>query len=515
MTDDRTPILVGCGQITDRSNNKDGLSPIEMMTAAAQAAIKDGSSAGLADDIDHVIAVGLTVDAVGFKIPLSGDFSNVPKSVANRLGIDPKTLYYTTTGGNTPQYLVNHYAEQIAQGRAGTVLLTGGEALQTMRKRFNHWFKLLLPKGKWREHLGTRAESFGDNRLCGTKHEEAYGLNFPANVYPLFENALRHHYGRSQQEHMRHVGKLFETLTEVAEQNEFAWFQQKRSAEELITPTAQNRIIAYPYTKLLNSMIFVNQAASVVLTSVGRAKALGIPEEKWVYLHGCADANDIWNVTERINFHSSPAMQQAGQEALRMAGKTIDEIDFFDIYSCFPSAVQIACDEFGIAHDDPRGLSQTGGLPYFGGPGNNYSMHAIAQMMITVREHPGKYGLLNANGWFITKHSLGIYSTSPVSGAWRRTDPKDYQQQILDQHGPDFVEQAEGAGRIETFTVVFDKNNEPEKAIIIGRLQTGQRFLATTDNQPGTLQALLNEEVIGRSGKVSRARNKNVFELDA
>ena len=64
-------------------------------------------------------------------------------------------------------------------------------------------------------------------------------------------------------------------------------------------------------------------------------------------------------------------MSAVAQETFHMADCTISEIDAFDIYSCFPSAIQIACDEIGLDIDDPRNLTVTGGLPYFGGPGNN------------------------------------------------------------------------------------------------------------------------------------------------
>jgi acetyl-CoA C-acetyltransferase len=111
----------------------------------------------------------------------------------------------------------------------------------------------------------------------------------------------------------------------------------------------------------------VDQAAALIMTSVGEARGLGIPESKWVYLHGCADGHDHWHVSDRNDLHSSPAIRWGAKKAMEMAGKTLDDVQFFDLYSCFPSAVEIGCQEIGLAEDDPRGLTVTGGLAFFGG----------------------------------------------------------------------------------------------------------------------------------------------------
>src|SRR5690606_18969108 len=105
-------------------------------------------------------------------------------------------------------------------------------------------------------------------------------------------------------------------------------------------------------------------------------------------------------------------------------------IDFFDLYSCFASAVQIGCAELGLSEDDPRGLTVTGGLPYFGGPGNNYVTHSISEMMRRLRANPGKFGMVTANGNYVTKHSFGIYSTEPVQGTWQRENPATLQAEL-------------------------------------------------------------------------------------
>ena len=296
----RIPVLVACGQITEHDRTGKGQLPTELMAAACRLAADDAGTSKLLGDVDHIATTGLTVDAEQVNIPISRGYKNLPKTVSNLLGISPKRLSYVATGGNTPQYLVNHFSEQISLGKEQTVLLTGGESLATMLAKFDKWYKWLGPKGGWKDDPGGTPQFMGDARPSCTEHELLHGLDLPANYYPLFENALQHHYGRSAKDHHTAIGRIFSGLTDVAANNPNAWFQKSRSAEELVTPSSSNRMVVYPYTKNLMSMIGVNQAAAVILTSEERARSLGIPQDKWVYLHGCADANEIWNVSERL-----------------------------------------------------------------------------------------------------------------------------------------------------------------------------------------------------------------------
>jgi len=242
--------------------------------------------------------------------------------------------------------------------------------------------------------------------------------------------------------------------------------------------------------------------AAVLVTSVGEARALGIPASRWVYLAGCGDAHDHWFVTDRVNYFSSPAIRRAGTTALEMAGATIGDIAHFDIYSCFPSAVQIARDALGIAADDPRPLTSTGGLPYFGGPGNNYSMHGIAAVMDKVRARPGSKGLVTALGWYITKHSVGIYSTQPPDKPWQRRDPAADQAEIDARKGPEVVREPNGPAEVETYTVFFDRDGTPVRGLVVGRLEGGRRFLAELPSDRALLESMTQEEAIGRRGEV-------------
>jgi len=510
MNEATMPVLIGCGQLTDKRPPEEASTPIELMAEVARKAAEDaGPGQALLDEIDTVAALGLTVDSPESGSGANGMVRNVPHAVCTALNIDPAEQRYSRTGGNTPQLLVNRYAEKIAQGEASAVLLVGAEALNTMIARL----KMGLDLDAWMDDTGGDPQMLGDSRPAASDHEMTYGIQTPSVTYPLFENALRGKYGLSLDQHRRKMGELYQRFNAVAAQNPLSWFPTERSAEEIATVSDSNRYVGFPYTKFLNSIIQVNMGAAVIMTSVAKARELGVAEDRMVYLHGCADTNDIWNVSDRVNYHSSLAIRTLGEKALAMSGRTIEQMDFFDIYSCFPSAVQIACDELGIAHDDARGLTVTGGLPYFGGPGNNYVTHAIATMMNVLRSNPGKFGLLNANGWFITKHSMGIYSTTPVSGQWRRETPADYQQAILDQAHPPFTESPNGRATVETYTVLHGREGV-ERALVIGLLTDGTRFIAETPTDEHTLRQMMKREMLGAGGTVTTGEGKNLFVPD-
>jgi acetyl-CoA C-acetyltransferase len=302
---------------------------------------------------------------------------------------------------------------------------------------------------------------------------------------------------------MEKVGQLMAPFTRVAAAHPQSWFPTERSAEELVSVTQDNRLVGYPYPKYLNSVIRIDQAAAVVMTSVGKAREMGIDESRWVYLNGCAEANDTWYISQRPELHRSPAMKGMAETALDMAGWTIADIDYFDLYSCFPVAVEVACREMGIAEDDPRPFTVTGGLPYFGGAGNAYTLMSVATMMDKLRANPGKRGMCTGNGWFLTKHSLGLYSTTPPESDWAREPVSVLQGKIDAMPKLDLDETPVGLGRIETYTVAH-VGGKPPQGILIGRVsETDKRFVAHMTAQGDHIARLMQEDCIGMTGTLA------------
>lgn len=519
--DPRTPVLVGIAQLVDRTSAPGaGQSPQELLATVARAAIADASGEDIIKAIDAIAVVRLFQDS-GFGAPF-GTSNNFPAGLAQRIGASPRRLLYTPAGGEVPQLMANLFAEEIAAGRHEVVLLAGCEAIRTQARAQKAGIKL-----DWREEFpeeasqlvqsrpGPSADQLGVNGSARpteklnmlTRHEFGHGIGLPANSYPLFDNALCAHYGRTPLEHRQAIGRLMARFTEVAAANPYSQIPVARTAEELITPTDENRYIGYPYTKYLNSNMFVDQAAALVMMSTAAADRAGVPQGKRVYLHGSADVHEKLLVTERINYHSSPAIRLGAKQALAAADVTVADLDHVDLYSCFPAAVQIAADEIGLAHDDPRGLTLTGGLPYFGGPGNNYVMHSIAEVAARCRAAPASRGFVFANGMILTKHSFGVWSTEPRP--FTRTNPASYQVEIDAMDSPPFTERPDGDGTIETFTVIHDRGT-PAFAIIIGRLSDGTRFLAQIQDDPG---ALIDVPAIGRPIRVTAGDPVNMARL--
>lgn len=510
MTDALTPILVGCGQITQREPDPTkALAPIDITAEAARRALADtGAGSKLTSALDTILVIRSFSDTSWRFASPFGRYANPPKSIANRLDATAaKRLIYTWPGGNMPQWSVNRLFEMITRGEVGAALIAGGEALATQKAAQRAGLQF-----EWNEDPGGEPEMWGVETRGWNDTEDRHRMAGAIFAYPMIENAIRAHKGRTLTEHMAAMGKLFAHFAAVAKDNPLADRRAGYSAEEIATVSASNPYIGFPYTKLMNANAFIDQAAALVLTSVGKARELGIPEDKWVYLHGCADAYDHWYLSDRQNFYTSPAMRTVGREAFEMAGMSIADMDFFDLYSCFPSAVEIACQEQGLATDDPRGLTVTGGLPYFGGPGNNYVTHSIAEMMNHVRAKPGSKGMVTANGNYITKQSAGIYSTDAPSKPFAPKNPKTYQAAIDADKGPAVTEHASGPATIETYTVMHDRKG-PSYAILFGRLGDGSRFIANTPDDPALLRDMTERDYIGAKGTVKDSDGRNVFEV--
>jgi acetyl-CoA C-acetyltransferase len=496
---DNTPVLVGAGTFTQRDvEPADAFGPMDLAREAALRA---------ANDADVGETIWPKLDSVRVVRVLSGGYPDAAALLAERLRVGRAETMVSDTGGNSPQALVNRTAEDLAAGRIGSALLCGGEVLHSMVQALSAG-----TPPKWMARDGVEP-SVGPVDFSGTAdYEVPYEFQRPVNVYPLFENALRAQYGHSIAEHQQLLGEMCSRMTEVAAANPDAWFPIARTPEEIATPTPKNRYIGFPYTKFMNAMIRVDQAAAVLMTTVAAAKSLGIPESRWVYLHGCADAHDHWHVSEREHYHGSPAIKICARESLAMAGWDIADVAHIDLYSCFPSAVQIGRDAFGIPADDERPLTVTGGLPYHGGPANNYAMHSIATMLHKLRDDPGSKGLVSALGWYVTKHAVGLYGTEPIEHEWECKDPKTYQSEIDDRPKPAFTIEAKGPATIETYTVLHGHDG-PETGIVVGRLEDGTRFLAKTPADADTFNELMTQEGVGRTGNVANASGINEFQL--
>ena len=487
--DPRTPVLIGVGQVVQRAKGlDDARDPIALMVQAAHAAAADAGLAGVPRP-DAIRVVNL----------LSWRYRDPAVFVADDLGFTGavRELAYTTGGGNTPQMLLNLTAAEIQRGDLDLALLTGGETWRTrMRARSTNttldWRK--LPEG----HEPQRV--IGRDLVMSHPEEQAKGIVMPVQVYPMFETAIRAAAGESVGEHQAKISELWSRFSVVAAANPYAWVRDAKTAEEIRTPSPANRMIGLPYPKYMNSNNDVDQAAALLMCSVDKARALGVPRDRWLFPHAGTDCHDTYFVSHRDSLSAAPAVRVGGRLALELAGVTIDDIAYVDLYSCFPSAVQMGAAALGLGLD--RQLTRTGGLAFAGGPWNNYVMHAIATMASDLRADPGALGLCWANGGYATKHAFGVYSTTPPVDGFRHGDPQDEIDRLPTR---ELAVDREGPVTIEAYTVMHSRDGRPEFAIAACRVPDGRRTWATSKASDVAL-AMCEGEWVGRSAHVDSAQ---------
>jgi acetyl-CoA C-acetyltransferase len=477
--DDRLPVVVGTGQSIERVA---AVSALDLAAAAARAALEDAS--GLRHAVSRVSVVNM-VSPVG-PAPAT--------ALARRLGLAPTVTEVSTVGGNSPPMLVARAATAIAAGEAEVVLVAGAEALRSPDASG--------APGPVEPELDRAPDTVvGDERAGVGRHELAAGLLAPVNIYALFESALAARAGRTFAEHRVALGELMTPFTRVAASHPFAWFPQARHPGELSTVSADNRLVSEPFTKRLCAVMGVNQGAALVLTSLGAARAAGI-EAQAVFCWSSAEACDIWFPTARPDLGRAPGIAVAAAGALGASGIGIDDVDVLDLYSCFPCAVELAADAMGIRLDDHRGLTVTGGLPYFGGPGNNYTLHAIATVVDRLRADGG-VALVTGLGWYATKHAVSIYGTEPPPSGYRVADTSAAQQAIDDDAvavADGVVDDASGSAVVVGATVAHGPDAAPFSAPVIARLGDGRHVAAVAEAD--ALSSIQGRNLVGTTVRV-------------
>ena len=489
----RTPILIGVGQTVSHWDGADAAqapSPLSLCRAAAQRALDDtGAAAEVAKSIDVLAVVRTNLDSVGGAKPPFPQCANPPRALAGDLGIDARRAIYSTVGGDQPQALVNEFSEAIFAGDAKAVLLAGAEAISAMKTAARTRTEL-----DWSRECVGDMEDRGLGKRLLSEYEIANGLGYPTQTYPIFEHALRTRLGMDRDAYRHMISQLWSSFSKVAAANPHAQFPVERSTAFLETASPENYAVADPYLKWHVAQDAVNQGASIILTSVEHAQKMGVDPSKWVYLHGYAQAADAY-VTARPDLSRSRAMELVLKRALEPAGKTVADISEIDLYSCFPCAVLIAAEALGVDWRE-RTLTVTGGLPFFGGAGNNYSMHAIATMVERMRAKPGAFGLVLANGGFLSKEAAGIYSTAPADG-WKAVSSADLQETIDKTPPPKLLAKATEA-TIDSFTVTYAKG-APQRGYVLAHTDEGRILARAETGDRTTLAALAKDDPIGQT----------------
>jgi acetyl-CoA C-acetyltransferase len=482
-----------------------------MVDATRLAAEDAGGREAVLSQLDSITAIRSFNDTVpAFRSPF-GRLANAPWSIAQRIGANPREFLYPPSGGDVPQRMVTRACDQIASGAISSALIVGSEAQRTERNAKRAALGL-----DWSEDAPLEPDELGGTIALYSQTEIAHGMRVPSVMYALFEQALRARKRLSPAQRSIELGRLCASMAGVAQGNPLAARNEGYSAEDIATASPKNRYVGFPYTRLMTANVYVDQSAAIIVCSEAKADEWGVPTEKRVYLHGSAHGHDEWFATERSRFDRSPAINRVARETLDQSGLRLDQVSYFDLYSCFVSAIEVACDEIGIATDDPRGVTVTGGLSFFGGPGNNYVSHSIAEMVDRVRTRPGSYGMVTANGGLLTKHAAGVYSTTRPKTPWRPSDGARLQAEIDVASGPKVPlnPAPEGLAKIETYTVLNGPAG-PERGVILGRLlDGGSRFVANTPGDRPTLLKLQEIDALGLGGRVSPGEGINIFAPD-
>ncbi len=499
--DPNTPVLVGVGQVGDPTDgpNYRAWSPVDLAAAAAELALADAGGTGAAGAIDVVAGIRqFEISFPGAPAPL-GRADNFPRAVAHRIGADPAHAVLDVVGGQAPQSLVAELANGIAAGSARAGLVVGAEAISTVAQRAT-----APDRPDWTETVGGQVEDRGLG-LSGivTKDLMRHGLLDAMTAYDLMENARRHRLGLDRDAYVQDMAELFAPFTAVAARNPLAAVRSERTADELRAVSGRNRMVTDLYPISMVARDKVNLGAAVLLMSVGEARDRRIPSERWVFLAGHAALREQ-NLLERPDLSCSPVAARCVTHALDVAGIGIDDVGFLDLYSCFPVAVSAIADPFGLCANDPRGLTVTGGLPFFGGPGNAYSLHAIAEVVARLREHPEAYGLIWANGGIFSKHAAGVYTGRPTS--WRADASTAIQGEIAAAPKVPSTEQPAGDATVETFAI--SRAPGRDLAVVVGRQSDGVRFLANPSD-PDTMALFEGEDAFGAKVRVTATATGN------
>jgi acetyl-CoA C-acetyltransferase len=429
------------------------------------------------------------VDSLQIVYCQSWPYDDPPGRLSERLSLAPRHRVYSGIGGTTPQLLVQQAAESILKGEYDLAVITGAEALETLRqaKKAGEWVQ-------W-SHRDPQKKPFPFEAPFHPA-EVAHQVFQAWLTFPVWDVARRARLGVEPEEYRRQLGRLMAPMTEVAAANPYAWFPVARTPDELITPTPGNRMVGYPYTKYMVSVMDVDMAAAVIVASQAKADELGIPAERRVYLRGWCYATDPVYLAEHDPMWASPAMAAASSAAMQAAGVGIDEVAHLDLYSCFASTLNLACDALGIDPLDPRRLTVTGGLPFSGGAGSNYMTHSIAAMVATLRQDPGSVGMVSGVGMHLTKHIYGLYSTEPSAEAPVPADAGAVQGRLDARPRKTIRDTASGTATVATYTVAHGRDGAPEWGLAVCDLPDGARCYARVED-PDLLGEIEASEWVG------------------
>jgi acetyl-CoA C-acetyltransferase len=475
--DPRSPVVVGVAQRTWHPGPEPAPAPLVLWETVARAAADDAGRSGVLDQVQGVNVVHCA----------TWEYDDPAARLAERLGAPAGPRDTSSLAGTAHQQMIDVAAERILAGDTDVELVVGGEALWTVRT-----YARAGETPPW--DLGTAPVGPPiDLQAWYLPTELAHGVIPAWLTFALLDDARRHHLGITPADHQAQMGRDLEAMARVAAASPYAWRPTARSAAEITTPAPDNRWVATPYTKRMVAVPDVDMAAATIVTSAAAADRLGVPEDRRVHLRAWGYGQDSAHLAARDDLHRSLAMQTVFADTFRRAGLTLDDIGVIDLYSCFPSSIDFARDALGLAADDPRGVTATGGLPFHGAPSANYVGHSVAAVVERIRAGAGA-GLVTGVGMHMTKHVAAVYADRP--GPVLAPDPA-LEAGLAARPERTVVATVDGTVTVAAQTVVHDRTGAPTTAIVIGTGADGTRGYARTED-PGVIADMLAAPWTGR-----------------
>jgi acetyl-CoA C-acetyltransferase len=480
-----TPVLVGVGAVQQHIEDYEcALEPVALMEQALRNAAVDAGSMQLLSLADEIL------------VPKSlWSYTDPGRLLAASLGAHSATTLLAEFG-ILQQSLLTRACQRIKDGDADVILVAGGEA------RFR-----ALCAGKAGVEAFETPQNGAEPDITLQPQDEMWssvesdsGLGMPVGYYAILDSALRYKQGLTVDQHRDQMASMYARLSELAADNPDAWSDQVVSASHIREHSAANRMLAFPYTKLHNSQWNVDQAAGLILCSAGVAETLGIERSKWVFPQAFTESNDMSVVASRKDLGASPGFRVAGQVAMTLAGVDFNDIRFCELYSCFPYAVRVQLEEFGLNLN--RDVSVTGGMTFGGGPLNNFALQATVKMAQLLRKNPAETGLVTTVSGLLTKQACALWSANPGVREWSCADVTD---QVREQSDVcEVVSNYTGKGSVAGYTVLH-QGSDPWRAVAVFDLPDGQRTVAYSED-PAMMEAMMTQECCGMSYDVSAGR---------
>jgi len=490
-SEDRIPVIVGIGEIVDRPKDiSKGLEPLALLEEALRRAEAD-SGAKLLGEIG-------SLDVVNF---LSWRYRDPEQLLAKRLDVAPAHCYYGLVGGESPIRYLHEAAQRIARGECSVAAVCGAEAQSTATKAERAG--ITLPWTPFAHDVPEPKRGAAFQKPLAVR----LGVFRPITVYPLYESATSAQWGQSPREALAESGALWSTYSRVASENPNAWLKKRFSSEEITAPSPDNRLIAWPYTKLMVANPTVNMGAALLLTSLAKARAAGIADDRLVYPLGGASAEEPRDYLLRDQFYESHPQNAVLKAVMHLAGGDGKKFDAIELYSCFPCVPKMARRTLGLGTDVQPTV--TGGLTFFGAPLNTYMTHAACAMVRRLRSG-ARLGLLYGQGGFVTKHHALVVSRDAPRGAISQDTSVQAEADRNKRRVPEFVTEAAGKGQVESFTVIFRANGEVEHGAVMLRTEQNTRTLARVKAEDGTTLAhLMNMDrtPVGSTGAIAMAKD--------